>query len=114
MDYIIERIVRHTDIDTRRAMGLNPGKLVMSDLNLNTNFVRHGCARKIHLGGGISMTIHPTGNISWVFRGSRLATDTEYFFQKNGVLSIWTMCKTEASRHPDFNEDGTLKNWQSV
>lgn len=34
MDNVIERIARHADIDTTRAMGLLPGKLPPSNLKL--------------------------------------------------------------------------------
>lgn len=111
MENVIERIARHADIDTRRAMGLKPRKLVVPELNLKTNFVPHGVAKKIwHLGGAaISMTVHPRGSISWVFGGPRWATITEYFFQTDGTCRVWTLCRSEVYRHPDFNEDGTFK-----
>jgi len=34
MDHIIERVARHADIDTRRAMGFPPRRLVVPVLNL--------------------------------------------------------------------------------
>ena len=114
MDNVIERIAHFADIDTRRAMGLKPRKLPPSDLNLKLDFVPHGIARKIHLGVALSLTVHPRGGISWVFGGPRLTTVTEYFFERDGRLRVWTLCRCEISRHPDFNEDGTLKSWQTV
>ena len=36
MDNIVERIARHADIDTRRAMGFGPRKLVILKLNIHT------------------------------------------------------------------------------
>lgn len=116
MENIIERIVRYTDIDTRRAMGLPPGKLPPSNLNLKLDFVPHGVAKKIHhLGGAaISLTLHPSGSTSWNFGGPRWATITEYFFQSDGTCRVWTLCRSEVSRHPDFNEDGTIKKWQTL
>jgi len=114
MENVIERIVRYADIDTRRAMGLKPQKLVIPDLNLRTNFVPHGVAKKIHLGDAVSLTLHRSGSTSWNFRGPRWATVTEYSFQKDGTIRVWTLCKSEVSRHPDFNDDGTLKKWQTL
>jgi hypothetical protein len=109
MQNIIERITRYADIDTRRAMGLPPGKLPPNNLNLKLNFVPHGIARKIHLGDAVSLTLHPSGSTSWNFRGPRWSTVTEYFFQRDGTCRVWTLCRCEVSLHPDFNEDGTLK-----
>jgi hypothetical protein len=113
MENIIERIVRYTDIDTRRAMGLKPQKLVAPELNLKTNFVLHGLSRKIRLGDKISLTMHRNGGTSWVFGGPRLATVTEYFFHSDGTCRVWTLCMSEVSRHPDFNEDGSFKRSRS-
>ena len=109
MDNVIEKISNFADIDTRRAMGFPPRKLPPSDLNIKFNFVAHGCARKIYLGGVISLTVHPSGGISWVFGGPRLTTVTEWFFTREGRLRVWTLCKYEDSLHPDFNEDGSFK-----
>jgi hypothetical protein len=114
MDQLIERVAHYADLDTRRAMGLLPRKLPPSDLKLKMDFVPHGVARKIYLGGLISLTVHPSGGISWVFGGPRLTTVTEYFFTREGRLRVWTLCRCEDSLHPDFNEDGTLKGWQTV
>ena len=109
MDNIIERIAHHADIDTRRALGFPPRKLPPSDLNIKFNFVGHGFSRKIYLGGVISLTVHPSGCISWVFGGPRLTTLTEWSFTREGRMRFWTLCKYEDSLHPDFNEDGSFK-----
>jgi hypothetical protein len=106
---LVERIARHADIDTRRALGFGPHRLPPSDLNIKLNFVPHGCGRKIHLGDALSLTVHPRGGISWVFGGPRLTTVTEYFFESDGRLRVWTLCRCETSLHPDFNEDGSFK-----
>jgi len=105
---LIERIAHFADIDSRRALGFLPRRLVLPDLNLKLDFVPHGCARKIRLGGAISLTVHPSGTTSWVFGGPRLTTVTEYSFNSDGALRVWTLCMCEVSRHPDFNEDGTF------
>lgn len=114
MDNLIEHIARYADMDTRRAMGILPRKLPPSNLNLNLNFVPQGCARKINLGGAISLTVHPSGGICWVFGALRLETITEWFFTRDGRMRFWSMYECETSLHPDFNEDRTLKSWQAV
>ena len=106
---LIERIAHFADIDSRRALGFLPRRLVLPDLNLKLDFVPHGCARKIHLGDALSLTVHPSGGIGWVFGGPRYATITEYFSGRDGRLRFWTMYKCETSLHPDFNEDGSFK-----
>jgi hypothetical protein len=106
---LLERIAHFADIDSRRALGFLPRRLPPNDLNLKLDFVPHGCARKIHLGDALSLTVHPRGGISWVFGGPRLTTLTEYFFERDGRLSVWTLSKCETFLHPDFNEDGSFK-----
>ena len=114
MENLIERIAHHADIDARRALGFGPRRLPPSDLNIKLNFVPHGFSRKIYLGGVISLTVHPSGVISWVFGGPRLTTITEWSFTREGRLRVWTLCKYEDSLHPDFNEDGSFKRAQGM
>jgi hypothetical protein len=108
---LIEHIAHFADIDSRRALGFLPRRLVLPELDLKLDFVPHGCARKIRLGGAISLTVHPSGSTSWVFGGPRLATITEYSLQTDGRLRVWTLCRCETSLHPDFNEDGSFKRF---
>ena len=112
MENIIERIAHFSDIDTRRAMGIPPRRLPPSDLNLKMDFVRMGICKKFELNGA-SLSVTPDGGIIWVFGGPRLAKITEWFSTRDGRIRVWTLCKFEDSLHPDFNEDGTLKSWQS-
>ena len=108
---LIEHIAHFADIDSRRALGFLPRRLVLPDLDLKLDFVPHGCARKIRLGGAISLTVHPRGGTSWVFGGPRLATITEYSLHTDGRLRVWTLCRCETLLHPDFNEDGSFKRF---
>jgi hypothetical protein len=88
MDNLLHHVAKYADIDTRRAMGFAPRKLPTSNLNLKLNFVPHGCAKKIHLGDAISLTVHPRGGISWGFRGPRFTSITEYYFERDGRLRV--------------------------
>jgi hypothetical protein len=106
---LIERIAHFADIESRRALGFLPRRLVFPDLNLKLDFLPHGIGRKIHLGDAVSLTLHPRGSTSWVFGGPRLTTVIEYFFNSGGALRVWTLCRCETSLHPDFNEDGSFK-----
>ena len=106
---LIELIAHFADIDSRRALGFTPRRLVLPDLNLKLDFLPHGIGRKIHLGDAVSLTLHPRGSTSWVFGGPRLTTVTEYFFNSDRAFRVWTLCRCEVSRHPDFNEDGSFK-----
>jgi hypothetical protein len=111
---LIERIAHFADIDSRRAMGFLPRRLVLPDLNLKLDFLPHGIGRKIQLGDAVSLTLHPRGSTSWVFGGPRLTTVIEYFFNSDRALRIWTLCRCETSLHPDFNEDGSFKRSRPV
>jgi hypothetical protein len=111
---IIECIAHFADIDSRRALGFLPRRLVLPDLNLKLDFLPHGIGRKIQLGDAVSLTLHPRGSTSWVFGGPRLTTVIEYFFNSDRALRIWTLCRCETSLHPDFNEDGSFKRSRPV
>ena len=121
MDNIIERVARHADIDTRRAMGFPPRKLppchfdfperqdlggyVSIRLSLDSSIIRH-----YHDGRFDSYV--------WVF-GRRLDPFDHrcYAMDCMGRISIYNKhnChESESLHHPDFNEDGTLKTWQSL
>jgi hypothetical protein len=106
---IIECIAHFADIDSRRALGFTPRRLVLPVLNLKLDFLPHGIGRKIQLGDAVSLTLHPRGSTSWVFGGPRLTTVVEYFFNSDRALRVWTLYTCEVSRHPDFNEDGSFK-----
>ena len=114
MDNITERIARHADIDTRRAMGILPRKLVLPELNLAINsedyteFNRDRC-RYVRLNNA-QVYISPD-EISWLFGADDFMTSRSYSFRRNdGRVCFHAMLM----RHPDLNEDGTLRTWQSL
>jgi hypothetical protein len=106
---LIERIAHFADIDSRRALGFLPRRLVLPVLDLKLDFVPHGRARKIDLGGAISLIVYKHGGTGWVFGGPEYATITEWFCTREGLLRFWSKYKCETSLHPDFNEDGSFK-----
>jgi len=113
MDNIIERIARHADIDTRRAMGFGPRNLVVPDLDLPINSedyteFNQGRCRYIKLSNA-HVYVGPV-EISWVFLTDDFMTSRSYSFRRaDGHVSIYALSKTEHSWHPDFNEDGSFK-----
>ena len=117
MENIIERIARHADIDTRRAMGFGPSRLELTGLDLPfaseeyTEFNQGRC-RYIKLRNA-HVYVGPV-EISWLFLTDDFMTSRSYSFRKDGHVSIYALSKTEHSRHPDFNEDGSLKSWRSL
>jgi hypothetical protein len=110
---IIERIAHFADIDTRRAMGFGPRKLVLPDLNLPCNSLTY-----VEFNQGVSRFIKLTnaqvyvcrGEIAWVFGTADFKTSRSYSFRRDdGLVSFYALLKMEHSRHPDFNEDGSFK-----
>ena len=119
MENIIEHIGRHADIDTRRALGLEPRKLPPSNLMIKRGITRLISGRvctEVKLSPNKAVVAGKDGKIWWVFgrtfNGARI-----YSFQLNGRVGHrlpHTPIKPGHSWHPDFNEDGTLKKWQTL
>ena len=116
-----ERIARHADIDTRRAMGFPPRRLVLPDLKLKYtseyvefNEFNESISRWIKL---YNACVYVNSDvISWMVIGSgEFGLSRSYSFRRDdGRVTLYESLVTKYSRHPDFNEDGTLKTWQSL
>jgi len=118
MDNVIERIAHFADIDTRRAMGFGPRKLIAPDLNLPrdleqyTEFNQDVC-RYIELRNA-RLCIGPL-DISWMFGTDNFMKSRCYSFSRNdGRVTLYFLGGMNHSIHPDFNEDGSLKSWRSL
>ena len=103
MENIIERVARHADIDTRRVMGLPPRKITHWEIPLRT--------LQRDFDNGIKVNIDERGSVGWVFGNERYTTIIGMSFIMTGTL-MGIGVRTE--RHPDFNDDGTLKKWQTL
>jgi hypothetical protein len=110
---LVERIAHFADIDSRRALGFLPRKLVLPDLDLP--FQRQ---EYIEFNQGISRLIKlrnahlyvRCNEIAWQFGTNDFMTSRTYSFQRDdGLVSFYALLKTELSRHPDFNEDGSWR-----
>ena len=112
MDHLIERVAHFADLDTRRAMGFGPRKLVVPDLDLPcaskeyTEFNQGRC-RYIKLSNA-HVYVGPV-EISWLFLTDDFKTSRSSFSRDDGRVSFYAMLKMEHSWHPDFNEDGSFK-----
>ena len=119
MQNVIERIAHFADIDTRRAMGFKPRKLVtVPELCLPCNSATYdesdrGVSRFIKLANAqVFITLD---EISWVFGTCDFMTSRSYTFRRaDGFVSIYALLKIELSRHPDFEENGTFKRCRIV
>ena len=118
MENIIERIAGFADIDTRRAMGFGPRKLVIPDLDLPCNsktyfeFNPRG-SRYMELSNA-RLYVGPD-ETAWQFGINDFMTSRSYSFRRaDGRVTLYLLLKMEHSWHPDFNEDGSLKSWQSL
>jgi hypothetical protein len=113
MQNIIERVAGHADIDTRRAMGFLPRRLVPPDLILGCNSETYcefnqGISRFIKLRNAHMYLCR--NEIAWVFGTDDFMTSRSYTFRRDdGLVSFYALLKTERSRHPDLNEDGSFK-----
>ena len=117
---VIERVAYFADIDTRRAMGFGPRKIVLPVLNLPFEikdyyeFLREGHARFIKLRNAQLYVCPEPDEISWVFGTDEFRESRTYSFRRaDGFVSFYALLKTEFSRHPDINENGTLRGWRT-
>jgi|688.fasta_scaffold1064197_2 hypothetical protein len=109
---LIERIAHFADIDSRRALGFLPRRLVLPDLDLP--FQRE---EYIEFNRGISRFIKLRNaqlyvrydEIAWVVGTDDYMTSRTYSFRQDGVVFQYGLGKYSRSRHPDFNEDGSRK-----
>ena len=110
---LIERIAHFADIDSRRALGFLPRRLILPDLELPCNSETYfefnqGISRFIKLRNAHMYVCH--NEIAWVVGTDDFMTSRSYTFRRDdGRLSFYALLKTEHSIHPDFNEDGSLK-----
>jgi hypothetical protein len=109
---ILERIAHFADIDSRRALGFLPRRLVMPDLDLPCNSATYceynqGVCRIIQLRN--ARLYVGRLEIAWVFGTSDFMKSRTYSFRRDdGLVSSYMLLKMELSRHPDLNEDGTF------
>jgi len=114
---LIEHIARHADIDTRRAMGFGPRRLGAPELNLPFESEQYiefneGVSRFVKLRNA-QLYVCPN-EISWVFGTNDFMTSRSYSYRRDGSVSNYALLVMNHSIHPDFNEDGSLKSWQSL
>jgi hypothetical protein len=118
MENVIERIAHHADIDTRRALGFGPRRLIAPNLDLPCNSESY-----VEFNQGVSSFIKLRNahlyvcrnEIAWVFGTDAFMTSRSYTFRRDdGHVSFYALLKSERSIHPDLNEDGSFKNWQSL
>jgi len=114
---LIERIAHFADIDSRRALGFLPRRLVLPELDLPCN-----SATYIEYNQGVSRFIKLRNahlyvgqlEIAWVFGTNDFMTSRSYSFRRaDGLVSLYALLILKHSRHPDFNEDGSLKRCTS-
>jgi hypothetical protein len=105
MDHLIERIAHHADIDTRRAMGFKPRRLVLPELDLKMN--QDGSiifnTSQIYIG---------PGQIEWIFGLDDFRTCRIYQFSRNdGRVTFYSRRRHRFIHtwHPNLNRDGSFK-----
>ena len=110
---IIECIAHFADIDSRRALGFLPRKIVLPELDLPCNSETY-----IEFNEGVSRFIKLRNahlyvgqlEIAWVFGTNDFKTSRSYSFRRDdGLVSFYALLIMKHSRHPDFNEDGSFK-----
>jgi hypothetical protein len=107
---LIEHIARFADIDTRRAMGFKPGRLVIPFLNIRIpRECKCGHLFSVEFGSGIELIIWPYKELCYETKWIINENTTSSLFRKNGSIEItrnrWKNDSVNYT-HPDFNEDG--------
>ena len=119
---LIERIARHADIDTRRALGFgdidlriklgfHPGKVVIPELNLPfESEYSDKIQTVIRFRNAVLYIYHPYESTAWIFDTYGYYS----FYRRRGDIVIHTEQGVwENLRHPDINEDGKLRAWRA-
>ena len=102
---LLERIALHADIDTRRALGFAPRKVVLPFLNLPFNSKEGICIKLRNARLYIEQS-----EISWQIGTDDFKTCQSYSFNRDdGRVSFYALLVTTHSQHPDFHEDGSFK-----
>jgi len=110
---ILERIALHADIDTRRALGFAPRKVVLPFLDLPMNSKEYtdltqGRCRCIKLRN--ARLYIERSDISWQIGTDDFKTCRSYSFNRDdGRVSFYALLVMTHSQHPDFHEDGSFK-----
>ena len=110
---LIERISHFADIDSRRALGFLPRKIIPPDLDLPMSLeeyteLNQGRTRRFKLRNA-ELYVGRL-EIAWVFGTNDFMTSRSYSFRRDdGLVSFYALLKMDHSRHPDFNEDGSFK-----
>ena len=119
MENLLERVALHADADTRRAMGFLPGKLPPSNLVLPELLIeydnylsKYGESRKFIMNGA-SFYVYPDYH-TWIFGHEFHSTSRTYILRDDGLILFYLDGKSSRIRHPDFNENGSLKSWRSL
>jgi hypothetical protein len=119
MDHLIERVARYTDIDTRRALGFPPRRLPPRHFDFPERedlagyvTVQFSCEKCLiwHY-----LEDQPVSYL-WIFGYNlNILNHRVYGMDYMGGISIRSeSLESKKSRHPDFNEDGSLKSWRSL
>ena len=110
---LIERIAHFADIDSRRALGFLPRKIIPPDLDLPMSLeeyteLNQGRTRRFKLRNA-ELYVGRL-EIAWVFGTNDFKTSRSYSFRRDdGLVSFYALLIMKHSRHPDFNEDGSFK-----
>jgi len=114
---IFERIALHADIDTRRALGFAPRKLVIPCLNIRIpEEHKLGYLFRVEFDSG-TLIFWPYKDLfyetKWTINGNTVSS----LFIKNGSIEIsrnFWKANSERYTHPDFHEDGSFKRFRLV
>ena len=110
---IIERIAHFADIDTRRAMGFQPRRLIVPSFNIRIpKEYRSGHVFVVNFDSGIELICWPYKHLFYGTKWIINKNTTSSLFTENGFIEIsrnhWKV-DSETYTHPDFNEDGSFK-----
>jgi len=113
MQNVIERIAHHADIDTRRAMGFLPRKVVIPELNIpfKIKIKERRWYLVIFLKKASIYWFKHNETVEWVFDNFRC-----YSLSEDGIVTYRAhrgRTGVRKSLHPDFNKDGTVKSWRA-
>jgi hypothetical protein len=115
---LIELIAHFADIDSRRALGFLPRRLVVPSFNIKIpKEYRSGHVFVVKFDSGIELICWPYEHLFYGTKWIINKNTTSSSFTKNEFIEIsrnhWKV-DSETYTHPDFNEDGSFKRSRPV
>lgn len=115
---LIKHIARFADIDTRRAMGIKPGKLPPSNFKIPGKREYSGWENSIQFGDNVNLYVTEEGGVTWTFGTAYKSSylTRSYLSRYNNEMSYAGHCADDTNTwrlHNGVHDQITCKTCQA-